>query len=308
MEYNFLYNDEEFNELYIPMLKGKDVPAWYDGDIIDSESEEFYYELYLVKDENGKFDHAEIQKIGGAEYDDVHGSCYYDELDKYEQEMVLSFVLDLFNVKKWTATVKLYGEEETKILDLSFYIDDALAEKIEKWSSAGNLLCDSDFYKELENLAYESIGKALREDAINYYEDEKPDKDLYDEDEQEEYDEALEEYNSLLEDYGDEFSVEELVIFDPNREKQFIRRLIGNKLINYDNKLNSIVELHFESSYPDDKRFDLKIKVDDNDYIVDVFEMSAIMLTSESLKSSRFEECDFDYDFVYDCLEEENLE
>ena len=98
MKYKNTFNEEGMNEIRIPSLKGQEMPDWYDGDILDfMDMETYYYELYLIADdEDGLFDHAEVYKVSGAENDDVHGSCDYEELNSDELKEIVEFIAGLF--------------------------------------------------------------------------------------------------------------------------------------------------------------------------------------------------------------------
>lgn len=203
-------------------------------------------------------------------------------------------------MKSWSAYVQLNGEEISDYYDIEFEVPEKLYSKMQTAIKKGIPLVNCPFYDELGKKAYAAaeaeINRSLRESAYG----DKPERSDYDCGE--DYEEALEDY--LSSDSIDNYSIESFKIFDPGYEANFKSKFIGKTCPDYAS--GEAYSKDFE--YEDDDccaSYYLTVHFDEDGTITDITDISGEALESEDVKSSSWDDCEPDFDFIESCLTEE---
>ena len=213
--------------------------------------------------------------------------------------------------KTWHGFVQFNGADASIFKKVEFEITEDQYAAIQEAIRSETPLSELEIYEDL--LA--SAGDAF--DLTEYLEmeydkPEEPDPDEYDDEEEyesavEEYEEALSEYDEGMEEAADAYYLEDVSVEDPTLLKQLIKNL-SEKRISSEN-------LEWCSHSSDDKyRYEIDLEeassrcvhysgtlvFNENGQLIDIVDLYAEGLESESVRSSSYDECVPDYDYLED--------
>lgn len=213
--------------------------------------------------------------------------------------------------KTWHGFVQYNGEDVSIFRRVEFEVTEEQNAAIQEAIRSETPLCDLDIYEDL---------LASAEDAFDLSEylgveddrPEEPDPDEYEDEEEytsavEEYEEALSEYDQRIEEAADEYYLEDVSIEDPTLLKQLIKDFCGKRISpenlewcdhSLDDKYRYEIDFEEESSRL--VRYSGTLIFNKDGQLEDIVDLYAEGLESESIRSSSYDECAPDYDFLED--------
>ncbi len=209
--------------------------------------------------------------------------------------------------KTWSASVQINGDDVTIYSDVEYEVSDELYEKIQEAVNSGKLLSECGFFDELRELASNAF------DLVDYLglmeeEPEKPNREDFEDEEyyQEEmeyYQEELEEFQESIDCVWDNYSQEEVNVYDPNELKYFKEKFIGRQVPECTGEAGEIKYKYEEIGFRI-VRYEVRIEYDQAGVITDLSVRSDGM-ESESVRSSSWNNCHPDYGFLERHLNED---
>lgn len=194
----------------------------------------------------------------------------------------------------WRASVQVNGEEVTIYDSVEYPVSEELYSKIQEAISEGKLLSECDFYEELKDLAENAFDLAA---YLNLEEEEpaEPEREDYEDEESyqedmEYYKEELEEYQEMVENIWDQYSLEEVSVYDPTELKNFKAKFIGRKIPGRCIGETSRTAYRFQENGFRIVEYEVLVDHDGSGVITDL-SVSASGMESDGLKSSSWSNC-----------------
>lgn len=217
--------------------------------------------------------------------------------------------------KTWTGYIRFDGCDASVFGKVTFPVTAKQYESIEKAIQEETPLCDLRIYEKLCDSA-ESAFDLAAELGLDEGRPEKPKRSDFED--SEEYQEALDEYEEELASFEEEmeerlyeYNLVDVTIEDPTEAKLFKRQFVGRRIapeeLKYCHKADDgLYEFSIDFEEDSDRivRYEGKVIFSADGEVLDICDISAVALECEDIKSSTFNECAPDYDFLTEALEQ----
>lgn len=201
-------------------------------------------------------------------------------------------------MKEWSFYVQFNGDEVSSFDIIRAKIPDKLYDKVQKAIERDLPLEEQPFYDELIAKAEKAADKAAVQLSLEDFKSwggEKPIRADYDD--YEDYKEALEEYNEERASAMDSWCWERIDAEDPGAYPRFKKKVVGLSFPQWAGESKKEIEYTREDEAIE--CFSFTLFLDEKGTVIDVSELEASGLESETMKSSSFGDSFPDYDFVY---------
>ena len=197
------------------------------------------------------------------------------------------------------------GEEVTIYESLEYPVSDELYSKILEAIGTGKLLSECDFYGELKELAENAFDLAgylhlEEEEPVEPEREDYEDEESYQED-MEYYKEELEEFREMVECIWDQYSLEEVNVYDPTELKNFKVKFIRRKIPGRGNGEAGKTEYRFQENGFRIVEYEVTVDNDGSGVITDL-SVTANDMESDGLKCSSCGSCHPNYALLEDFL------